>query len=151
MNKKSIIILVSIFCILIIMFLLLEFVIGFKLGIKSEVKNIVNSSSDISLYVVANNNEMLKIDNLDDINEILNIISTSKVKKSTSLWIGGAYRLAFVNNKNNQRIDIVIHPKQITISNKTYGFLNNNDSTYQKIDNILKKYIENLNKFKGKK
>jgi len=48
----------------------------------------------------------------------------------------------------NKTIKIVIHPKQITISNKTYDFLNDNDNTYQKIDNILKNHIENIHKFK---
>ncbi len=149
MNKKSIIILVSSFCILIIFFLLWQFVIGFKLSVKSEIKNIIKNSSEISMYVVDNQGEMFKIDNEEDVNDILNIINIAKVKKSTSSWIGGAYRLVFVNNKNNKTTKIVIHPKQITISNKTYGFLYDNDNTYQKIDNILKNHIENLHKFKS--
>ncbi len=148
MNKKSIIILVSSFCILIILFLLWQFVIGFKLSVKSEIKNIIKNSSDISMYVVDNQGEMFKIDNEEDVNDILNIINIAKVKKSISSWIGGAYRLVFINNKNNKTIKIVIHPKQITISNKTYDFLNDNDNTYQKIDNILKNHIENIHKFK---
>jgi len=75
MNKKSIIILVSSFCILIILFLLWQFVIGFKLSVKSEIKNIIKNSSDISMYVVDNQGEMFKIDNEEDVNDILNIIN----------------------------------------------------------------------------
>jgi len=74
---------------------------------------------------------------------ILNIVN---VLMEERLFRG--FFLKVINNKNNKTIKIVIHPKQITISNKTYDFLNDNDNTYQKIDNILKNHIENIHKFK---
>ncbi|MGN1013716.1 MAG: hypothetical protein ACI4ON_07825 [Clostridia bacterium] len=148
MNKKNIIIVSSII-ILIIIFLLWKFVIGFKLSMESEIKDIIKGTSDISMYVVDNDEEMFEIDDLEDFNKILNILSTAKVKKSKSLWIGGSYRLAFVNNKTNDVTIVIIHPNQITISNKVFALLNDNGNTYKNIENILNKYMDNVNKFKS--
>lgn len=149
MNKKNITIVLVIVVLLIIVFLLWKFVIGFKLGMESEIKNIVKNSSDISMYVLDNDDVMFKIDNEEDVNKILNFVSIAKVKKSKSLWIGGSYKLVFVNNKTNDITKIVIHPNQITVSNKVFALLDDNRNTYQNIENILKKYIENINKFKS--
>lgn len=149
MNKKNIIIMLSIFIVFIVIFLTWKFIIGFKLSTESELKNVIKNISDISMYIIDNDEQMLKIDNGEDINEILNILGTSKVKKSTDLWVGGAYRLSFVNNKTNDVVKVVIHPNQITISDKLFVFCNTSDNIYQKVEDILKKYIVNLNKFKN--
>lgn len=102
MNKKKVIIISFIVIVVeVIVLLLWKFVVGFRLGIKGKIKNIVNNSSDMSLYVVDNNDEMYLIYNEEDSNEILKILSATRVKYSTDSWIGRAYRLIFFNNKTH--------------------------------------------------
>ena len=141
MNKKNIIITIAIFIVLVALFLLWRFVIGFKLTTESKFRNVVKNISDMSVYIVGNDDQRVEIDNKDDVNKILDTLSTAKVKRTTDLWIGGAYVLEFVNNKTNDAIEVVIHPVQMTISNKQNSFCNADNNVYQKIEEILKKYI----------
>ena len=149
MNKKNIIITIFMFIVLVALFLLWRFVIGFKLTTESKFRNVVKNISDMSVYIVGNDNQRVEIDNKDDVNKILDTLSTAKVKRTTDLWIGGAYVLDFVNNKTNDVIEVVIHPVQMTISNKLYSFCNADNNVYQKIEEILKKYIGESTKFKS--
>ena len=149
MNKKNIIITIAIFIVLVALFLLWRFVIGFKLTTESKFRNVVKNISDMSVYIVGNDDQRVEIDNSDDVNEILDTLATAKVKRTTDLWIGGAYVLDFVNNKTNDVIEVVIHPVQMTISNKLYSFCNADNNVYQKIEEILKKYIGESTKFKS--
>lgn len=149
MNKKNIIITIAIFIVLVALFLLWRFVIGFKLTTESKFRNVVKNISDMSVYIVGNDDQRVEIDNKDDVNKILDTLSTAKVKRTTDLWIGGAYVLDFVNNKTNDVIEVVIHPVQMTISNKLYSFCNVDNNVYQKIEEILKKYIGESTKFKS--
>ena len=149
MNKKNIIITIAIFIVLVALFLLWRFVIGFKLTTESKFRNVVKNISDMSVYIVGNDDQRVEIDNKDDVNKILDTLSTAKVKRTTDLWIGGAYVIDFVNNKTNDAIEVVIHPVQMTISNKLYSFCNADNNVYQKIEEILKKYIGESTKFKS--
>ena len=149
MNKKNIIITIFVFIVLVALFLLWRFVIGFKLTTESKFRNVVKNISDMSVYIVGNDDQRVEIDNKDDVNKILDTLATAKVKTTTDLWIGGAYVLDFVNNKTNDVIEVVIHPVQMTISNKLYSFCNADNNVYQKIEEILKKYIGESTKFKS--
>ena len=149
MNKKNIIITISMFIVIAALFLLWRCVIGFKLTTESKFRNVVKNISDMSVYIVGNDDQRVEIDNKDDVNKILDTLSTAKVKRTTDLWIGGAYVLDFVNNKTNDVIEVVIHPVQMTISNKLYSFCNADNNVYQKIEEILKKYIGESTKFKS--
>ena len=149
MNKKNIIITIFVFIVLVALFLLWRFVIGFKLTTESKFRNVVKNISDMSVYIAGNDDQRVEIDNKDDVNKILDTLATAKVKRTTDLWIGGAYVLDFVNNKTNDVIEVVIHPVQMTISNKLYSFCNADNNVYQKIEEILKKYIGESTKFKS--
>lgn len=131
-----------------IIFLLWNFIIGFRLGTKSEIKKLINNSSDINLFVVDHYGELYPIDNMKDSTEVINVLSMTKVRRSTDSWIGGAYKLIFINNKTNDKVEIVVHPKQITVSRKRFSIIENEKNTYRDIDQILKKYIEDVSKFK---
>ena len=149
MNKKNIIITIAIFIVLVALFLLWRFVIGFKLTTESKFRNVVKNISDMSVYIVGNDDQRVEIDNKDDVNEILETLSTAKVKRTTDLWIGGAYVLEFVNNKTNDVVKVIVHPVQVRMFGKVYSFCNADNNVYQKIEEILKKYIGESTKFKS--
>lgn len=85
MNKKNIIITIAIFIVLVALFLLWRFVIGFKLTTESKFRNVVKNISDMSVYIVGNDDQRVEIDNSDDVNEILDTLATAKVKRTTDL------------------------------------------------------------------
>ncbi|MGN1013440.1 MAG: hypothetical protein ACI4ON_06435 [Clostridia bacterium] len=141
MNKKSIIITIAIFIVIVALFLLWRFVIGFKLTTESKFRNVVKNISDMSVYIVGNDDQRVEIGNSDDVNEILEMLSTAKVKRTTDLWIGGAYRIDLVNKKTNDVVKVIVHPVQVRMFNKVYSFCDADNNVYQKIKEILKKYI----------
>ena len=141
MNKKSIIITIAIFIVIVALFLLWRFVIGFKLTTESKFRNVVKNISDMSVYIVGNDDQRVEMDNSDDVNKILDTLSTAKVKRTTDLWIGGAYRIDFVNNKTNDVVKVIIHPVQVRMFGKVYSFCDADNNVYQIIKEILKKYI----------
>ena len=95
----------------------------------------------MSVYIVGNDDQRVEIDNSDDVNEILDTLATAKVKRTTDLWIGGAYRIDFVNNKTNDVVKVIVHPVQVRMFGKVYSFCDADNNVYQIIKEILKKYI----------
>ena len=71
MNKKNIIITIAIFIVIVALFLLWRFVIGFKLTTESKFRNVVKNISDMSVYIVGNDDQRVEIDNKDDVNECI--------------------------------------------------------------------------------
>lgn len=95
----------------------------------------------MSVYIVGNDDQRVEMDNSDDVNKILDTLATAKVKRTTDLWIGGAYRIDFVNNKTNDVVKVIIHPVQVRMFGKVYSFCDADNNVYPKIKEILKKYI----------
>ena len=151
--KKVIIFSIVLIAIVVLLYFILNYVVGFKLEKISKVKNLAKNIEQYNLYLENSAEELVLIKDEESVKEIVDILKNSRVRKmfEHEHMIGGTtYTLVFINkNDENDKISISVHPLQISVSNVTYKYKDENEVAFNKIEEMLLKFVDkdNINQF----
>lgn len=138
----------KIICIVIILFFLITLIIiypyifNFNLNLNKYIKkahSLVEKGEEVEVYIYdIQSDKKIAITNKQDINNLIEILYDSKVKKDTVRYIGKG--ISLILKYRNDELMITIMPTQIKVNHKPYK-IKNNRGVFEKINIITEKYI----------
>lgn len=139
MKKKICILSIAIVSVILIAFLCIYFIIGFKLKKNLDINKLYNNIDDVTVSMRnIQTEEITRLDSETSI-KIFKILCDTKVKRDLNSYIGAPYYF-ILSDQNNHMVSVSYSPALITINGDAYNIINKN---YKEIFNSIKDLINN--------
>lgn len=139
MKKKTCILSIAIVSVILIAFLCIYFIIGFKLKNNLDINKLYKNIDDVTVSMRnIQTEEITRLDSETSI-KIFKILCDTKVKRDLNSYIGAPYYF-ILSNQNNHMVSVSYSPTLITINGDAYNII---DKNYKEIFNSIKDLINN--------
>lgn len=139
MKKKVCILSIAIVSVILIAFLCIYFIIGFKLKNNLDINKLYKNTDDVTVSIEnIQTRELTRLDSETSI-KIFKILCDTKVKRDLNSYIGAPYYF-ILSDQNNHIVSVSYNPALITINGNAYNVI---DKNYNEIFNSIKDLINN--------
>lgn len=139
MKKKVCILSIAIVSVILIAFLCIYFIIGFKLKNNLDINKLYKNIDDVTVSMRnIQTEEITRLDSETSI-KIFKILCDTKVKRDLNSYIGAPYYF-ILSDQNNHMVSVSYNPALITINGDAYNII---DKNYKEIFNSIKDLINN--------
>lgn len=139
MKKKTCILSIAIVSVILIAFLCIYFIIGFKLKNNLDINKLYKNIDDVTVSMRnIQTEEITRLDSETSI-KIFKILCDTKVKRDLNSYIGAPYYF-ILSDQNNHMVSVSYNPALITINGDAYNII---DKNYKEIFNSIKDLINN--------